>query len=290
MANQITLASNFTALLDEAYRAASVTGDLNTNDATILAAANAGEVKVPKMTVDGLADYSRNGGYTNGSVALEWETVKYNYDRGRIFEVDSMDNQESVNLAFGQLGGQLMKNAVAPEADAFTFATLAGLDNILTTDGADLATGETILEAIRAAENAMDAEEVDTGRILYIAPALYRAVQAMDSYKSQQVLADFSKIQLVPVKRFYTAIDMQDGKTSGEEAGGYKKAEGGVGINFMIIEPTAILKADKHIASDIIDRAQNQHADAYMLKYRKYGLVSAYENKRSGIYLHKATK
>ncbi len=154
---------DFTALLDEAYRAASVTGDLTTNDATI--------------------------------------------------------------LAFGQLGGQLMKNAVAPEADAFTFATLAGLDNILTTDGADLTTGETILEAIRAAENAMDAEEVDTGRILYIAPALYRAVQAMDSYKSQQVLADFSKIQLVPVKRFYTAIDMQDGKTSGEEAGGYKKAE-----------------------------------------------------------------
>lgn len=57
MASQITLASNFTALLDEAYRAASVTGDLNTNDATILASANAGEVKVPKMTVDGLADY-----------------------------------------------------------------------------------------------------------------------------------------------------------------------------------------------------------------------------------------
>ena len=289
MPNTIKLASNFTTLLDEVYRTASVTTDLNTNDATIQAGANAGEVKIPKMTVNGLADYSRNDGYTKGSVTLDWETVKYNYDRGRIFQVDAMDNQESVNLAFGQLGGQLMKHAVAPEGDAFTFATLAGLTGILTTEAADLTTGDAAIEAIRAGENAMDEEEVDAGRILYINPAIYRAIQAMDTYKSQQVLADFSKIVLVPVKRFYTAIDMQDGKKSGEEAGGYKKASGAANINFMIIEPSAILKHDKHVAGDIIDASANQTADAYMLKYRKYGLVSAYGNKLSGIYLHKAT-
>ena len=41
MPNTIKLASNFTTLLDEVYRAASVTTDLNTNDATIQAGANA---------------------------------------------------------------------------------------------------------------------------------------------------------------------------------------------------------------------------------------------------------
>lgn len=289
MANKITLASNFTTLLDEVYRAASVTTDLNTNDATIRAGANAGEVDVPKMSVDGLADYSRNDGYTKGATTLEWETVKYNYDRGRIFQVDAMDNQESVNLAFGQLGGQLMKNAAAPEGDAFTFATLAGLTGILTTEAADFTTGDAAIEAIRAGENAMDNEEVDAGRILYIAPALFRAIQAMETYKSQQVLSDFAKVVLVPVKRFYTAIDLQDGKTKGEEIGGYKKATGGANINFMIIEPSAVLKHDKHVTGDIIDPSANQTADAYMLKYRKYGIVSAYGNKLHGIYLHKAT-
>lgn len=290
MANSIKLASNYVALLDEVYKAASVTGDLSTNPAVVRETETAGTIMVPKMEVSGLGDYSRNDGYTNGSVSLEWETIPFNYDRGRIFEVDAMDNEETVNVAFGQLGGQLMKTAVAPEADAFTFATLAGTANILTTAAADLASGEAAIEAIREAENAMDAEEVDTGRILYIAPALYRAILAMDSYKSQQVMTDFAKVQVVPTKRFYTAIDMKDGKTSGEEIGGFAKATGGANINFMIVEPTAVLKHDKHIASDVIAPELNQHADAYMLKYRKYGLVSVYENKTAGIYLHKATK
>ena len=49
--------------------------------------------------MDGLADYSRNSGYVQGDVTLTNETVKCNFDRGRRFTVDTMDDLETAGLA-----------------------------------------------------------------------------------------------------------------------------------------------------------------------------------------------
>ena len=57
----------------------------------------------------------------------------------------------------------------------------------------------------------------------------------------------------------------------------------------MIVHKPAVLKWDKHTASDIIAPANNPTSDAYISKYRKYGIVDVYKNKTAGIYLsHKA--
>ncbi|MEE0918467.1 MAG: hypothetical protein U0L56_00340, partial [Lachnospiraceae bacterium] len=81
-------------------------------------------------------------------------------------------------------------------------------------------------------------------------------------------------------------IDLLDGKSPGEEAGHYKKATSAADIDFMIVHKPAIIKFDKHIASDIIPASANPDADADLIKYRKYGIVDAYANKRAGIYMH----
>lgn len=286
MANKITLAKSFIPTLDLVYKKASISTALNSNSTLAREAANVNEIEIPKISMDGLADYDRNAGYVGGSVTLDWETVKFNYDRGRMFEVDAMDNQESVNLAFGRLASEFVRTKVAPEADAFTFATLAQQANILGAEGA-LGTGAATVEALSAAQNAMDEEEVDDGRILFIVPDLLRAVNDMDTTKSRAVLSEFSQIIAVPKKRFYSKITLNDGKTSGQEAGHFAKASDGSQINFMIVEPSAVIKFDKHVAQNPIAPEDNQHADAWMLKYRKYGLVTSYENKRSGIYVQK---
>ena len=85
--------------------------------------------------------------------------------------------------------------------------------------------------------------------------------------------------------RFYTAIDLLDGKSPSEEAGHYKKAEAGKDINLMIIHKPAVIKFDKHTASDIIPASANANADADISKYRKYGIVDVYQNKVAGIYM-----
>lgn len=286
MPNTLVLPKNYTALLDEVYKSASVTSDLTGDSAMVRAGVNVNEICYPQMSITGLGDYDRNSGYTSGSVNLDWKTVKYNYDRGTKISVDAMDNQESFNLAFGKAGSELIRTKVAPEADAFTFATLAGIESISKGTAATFANASEFLEALIEAKNKMDEDEVpEEERYLYATPTLLNGVMALDTTKSSEILNCFAGKKSVPQSRFYTAIDMLDGKSPSEEAGHYKKAEEGKDINFMIIHKPALIKYDKHIANDLIAPANNPDSDSYILKYRKYGLVDVYQNKVAGIYL-----
>lgn len=288
MANSITLAKNYIANLDEVYKMASTTTDLNSPAEIVRQGSNAKEILVPKMSMTGLRNYNRGTGYQPGDVTLEWETLTFNYDRGLKFQVDTMDDEETINLAFGQLGAEFMRTQVAPEADAFTYATLAGTSGVqdAASGGVSYADGEEVLDALVAAMTAMDEAEVPTTeRYLKITPTLYRLAQNVKSYINAGILDAFAGITPVPQSRFYTQVTLLD-----TSAGSYQKtASTGADLNFMIIHKPAIIKYDKHIASDIITPAANQDADAYMMKYRKYGIVDVYDNKVKGIYIsHKA--
>ena len=250
------------------------------------AGVNVNEICYPQIEVSGLGDYDRKSGYTNGSVNLQWRTTSFNYDRGTKISVDAMDDEETFNIAFGKAGSELIRTKVAPEADAFTFAALAGIEGISEADAVTFASASEFLEALIEAKNTMDEDEVpEEGRFLYATPTLLNGVMALDTTKSREILSCFSVKKSVPQSRFYTAVDLLDGKTLGEEAGHYKKAEEGKEINFMIIHKPAIIKFDKHIANDLIAPENNPDSDAYILKYRKYGLVDAYRNKTAGIYI-----
>ena len=286
MQNTIALAKNFTSLLDEVYRAASVTSDLTSDAAMSRAGANANEIVYPQISVTGLGEYDRNSGYTTGAVDLKWKTATFNYDRGTKISVDVMDNEESRNLAFGMAGATLMRDKVAPEADAFTFATLAALDNISKATGT-IENAMQFLDALFTAWSKMDEDEVpQENRMLYATATLLNSVMSLDTTKSREILDKFAVKKVVPQVRFYTAIDLLDGKTPGEEAGHYRKSETGADINFMIVHKPAIIKFDKHTASNIIPASGNPDADADIVKYRKYGIVDGYANKRAGIYMN----
>jgi hypothetical protein len=285
MANNIQLAKDYTDLLDKVYKEASVTSDLVSDSSLIKAGVNANEIVYPQISVSGLGEYDRNSGYTDGSVNLEWKTAKFNYDRGTKISVDTMDDEETFDISFGMAGAELQRTKVAPEADAFTFATLAGLDGINKVTGT-YSNAEEFLAALLVAKNTLDELEVpEESRILYATPTLINSLMALDTTKSKEVYNSFGVVKKVPQSRFYTAIDLKDGKTSGEEAGHYAKSADGKEINFMIVEKSAVIKWDKHTASDVIAPANNPNADSYISKYRKYGIVDAYENKRAGIYV-----
>lgn len=335
MPNTIVLAKSFVPLLDEVYKKESVTSDLSGDPAMAREGANVREIVYPQIAVTGLGDYDRNSGYTQGTVDLQWVTTEYNYDRGAKLAVDAMDNQETYNIAFSMAGGELMRTKVAPEADAFTFATLAGIPGISKGEAKTISGAEDFLEELLIAKNTLDNDEVpEEGRILYATATLLNGLMMLDSYKSKEILAAFTVKRAVPQGRFYTSIDLLDGRSKDETAGHYRKGtakyektadtavesgkdyyteSGGVytkvdspqtsaigtyyeqtaaaakDINFMIIHKPAIIKHDKHIVSGVIQAAANPDADADIMKYRKYGLVDVYKNKRSGIYIsHKA--
>ena len=287
MANNIALAKVYTNLLDEVYQQSALTAVLESDATLARQGANANEIVIPKLSMDGLADYNRNSGYVNGDVELTWETAKFNYERGRAFTVDDMDNEETQNIAFGRLAGEFIRTKVVPELDAFRFATYASTTGAGTATGT-LASGADVIAALRTATSAMDEAEVPMeDRHLFITPTLLGLVADMDTNKSKEVLARFASITKVPQTRFYSAIELLDGKTGGEEKGGFKKADLGVELNFEIIHKPATLQFTKHAVPKIIAPAQNPDADAWKYGYRNYGLCDVYENKAAGIYVHK---
>lgn len=288
MSNTIEKFKKYINVLDEVYKVASVTSILDGNNRLVRMGANANEIIIPKMSMDGLADYSRENGYVGGDVTLTNETVQFNYERGRSFTIDAMDDEETAGVAFGQLSSEFIRTKAAPEIDAFRFAQYAGVSGIGSAT-ATLTNAEDTLAALIAAQNAMDEAEVPTeSRILFITPTLYNGVMNLDTTKSRAVLDSFAEIVKVPQSRFYTAIDLYDGVASGETAGHFVKSADGKNINFMVVEKSAAIQYQKHIVSKVVTPEENQTSDAWKFFYRSYGIADVYENKALGVYLHKA--
>ena len=287
MANSIALIQKYIDLLDEVYKTSALTNDLESDASTVRQGNNAREILIPQMDMDGLGDYDRSTGYADGSVSLEWVSKEFNYERGRRFAVDAMDDEETDTLAFGKLASEFIRTKVAPELDAWRFAKYAGY--AANSKSELLTTGDNVCTAITTANNILDEGEVpESSRYLYITPTLYNAILALDSYKSKKMLEGFAKVVRVPSVRFYSAIDLLDGKTKEEEndetIGGYKKATAGKNLNFLIVHKPAVIQYTKHTVSKVITPEANQTSDSWLYFYRAYGITEVFDNKKSGIY------
>lgn len=290
--NNIAFARNYTSVIDEVYQRASVSGVLNSGRRMVRAGHNAKEILIPKISVTGLGDYTRNVGYKTGAITYEFETKTFNYDRGIRLFADVMDVEEAgVNDCFVEAGAELQRTQVAPEADAFTFAQIAGHTGVTVTSE-DLSEAEAtdILQALRTVTSAMDENQVTLGsRYLFITPTL-KGVLDDFSYAnptmSNRVLERFARVIEVPQVRFYTKIDLKSGDTEF----GYAKAATGKDINFMVVEKSAVIKFDKHVASRVFSPDELEALDSYMMKYRKYGIVELFDNKLDGVYVSASTE
>lgn len=212
-------------LLDELYKQESTTSDFDMDGALVRAGANANEIIIPKLDMDGMADYDRNSGYIDGDVNLTNETTKFNYERGRKLKTDAIDNEETGGVIMSNVSSTFLKEKAVPELDAVRYATYASRDGI--TDRKEtLETGEDVYKAIAKVWDDMTNDEVpESDRHLRITSTLLGLVRDLDTTKSKEVLSKFASIKTVPQARFYTAIDLLSGKDAdGERKGGYKKA------------------------------------------------------------------
>ena len=330
MANEIASAKNYTTILDAVYQREAVSNVLNSPARLMRAGRNAKEIMIPRISVTGLGDYTRNVGYKTGSIDFSYETKAFGYDRGIKLLADVMNVEEAgVMDCFVQAGAELQRTQVAPEADAYAFAQIAGYEGVgvESDDLADAEAGDVLAEP-RAVTNEMDEAQVSTGgRILFITPTLKGA---LDDYslanpaRSNRVLERFSRIVEVPQVRFWTHIDLLTGdgdhfgyaratgefvKTKDAElvpgktyyvssagfyepassptksglAGYYELVGAGYPINFMVVERSAVIKFDKHVASRVFSPDELENLDSYMMKYRKYGIVELFDNKLAGV-------
>ena len=277
--NNIEISTIYLPKLDEVYKNEAKTSILDGDETTVQKGLN-GEIKVAKLDMDGLGDFSRNDGYTKGSTTFKWETVKYDKERSQDLRIDRLDNQEALGLPFAKLSGEFVRTKVVPETDAARIAKIASVEGISEKEET-LSDGAGVVSALRACTNKMDEDEVSTeNRILFITPTLRGMVDDLDTTKSKKVLERFSTIIEVPQTRMYTAVTLNDGKANY----GYKKAVGANDINFLCVEKSAVVTAmDQFIKYFTPDEDQN--GDSNVFKYRNNNLYGhVYENKLAGVY------
>ena len=302
MANDIKLVTKYLPLLDEVYRVNAKSSILEADSSMVQQTADAKVIKINKLDMDGLGDYSRQDGYPTGSIVSDWETHEFENDRGRRFNLDKMDNLENLSMTFLNMAGQFMKQKVIPEKDAYTFAKIAGTAGIEGTTGT--LSSSTTKAAIETALATLGENEVDEGNmVLFITPTVkgYLEAQLPRSLSSGvtsygQKIEYFNEIPLitVPQTRFYNGIDLLDGTSTGETAGGYKKhtSTGATGdanavdVNFILMDRAAAISIAKNNVAQIFAPEVNQLHDGWTFNYRFYYDVFVLDNKKKGIYCH----
>jgi hypothetical protein len=292
MANSIALAQKFQPILDEVYKRDSLTSRMDGKTKPV-SFAGANVVKVFLSTLVGLGTYGRAAGYPVGDVVGAWETLTLATSRGREFNIDRMDDEETLGMAFGTLVSEFMRLHVAPEVDAYRFAKYASWTGIGAATPATLTSG-TVLAAVDAAMLILDEAEVPVeGRLLYVSSTVNKFIESavtrqlanQSTFDKRLKTLDGVPILSVPQTRFYTEIDLDAGATA--SAGGYVKTPTtGKDLNFMLLHPSAVLQVKKHANLKIFNPDENQDIDAWKVQYRLYHDAFAYESKVDGIYIH----
>lgn len=290
------LVTKYTANLDKIIERESMTSFLNLNSALLGEFTGVGEIKVAKIAMDGLGDYDRAAGFVPGGVTLDWETRKLEFDRGREFSIDVMDDEEHEALVSANVMGEFTRTKVIPEMDAIRFARLA--ENA----------GNSVAEAYTDPSKALDAvllmEECfqDNGKdlsavTLCLTSAMKTLLRKAQPWRIGQGEApngnfetfDDMKLKVIPSARFCTAIDLMDGKSTDEATGGYKKAADGASINFMGLTSDAAEAIQKHEKLRYFPPDANQKADAHLWQYRVFHDLIVLDNKKQLIYCSHAT-
>ena len=289
--NQITLAQKYLDMLDEVYSRESLTSVFEMPE-DLVKWQGAKTVNLFELNPVALANYDRNAGFVPGDADGSWNPYTIEIDRGRSFLVDSMDDEETMGLAFGRLLGEFERRFVVPELDAYRFAKIAGTTGV-TSVTETISTAAAAIAAIDlATANLDDAEVPYEGRILFVNPTFYRYLKGgierrvMNGDRNIDYNVEYyndMRIISVPSARFNTAITL-NAPTASSGAGGYTAT--GNTINFMIVHPDAIMGVVKHKIPNIFSPAENQEADGWKLNYRIYHDVWVKKNKVKGVYVN----
>jgi hypothetical protein len=260
------------------------------------------QVKIPKIDMDGLADYNRDTGYTQGGVTLTYGTYTLTQDRGRKFQLDAMDVDETNFVASAaNVMTEFQRTKVIPEVDAYRYSKLAALaankshvneytpaaNNILEKLLSDIAT---VQDIIGENEPLVITMSIPTATLLAQADKIEKILNVMEftqgSVKMKVNSIDNIPIIRVPSARMKSAYVFRDGKTTGQTAGGFVPAEDAVDINWIITArraPIAVSKTDK---IKIFDPNTNQSADAWLIEYRKFHDLWVPDNKLDGVWVN----
>lgn len=302
MANTINYATLFQNALDTQMVQQAKSGWMEANAGQLIY--NGGkDIKIPKISMDGLGDYSRSTGYPGGAVNLEYETMTMTMDRAKQFTLDSMDvNESNFVVNASSVMAQFQKLKIIPEVDAYRFSKIAQL---AITKGAGYAVGgytpavADIYSKLTADIAAVQDKIGDAAPLLIIMSAVTQNILENSTEFTKQLPAtDFTQgnistkvnmindcpILPVPSARLKTLYDFYDARTTGQTQGGFVPDSAAKNINWLLIAQNSPIAVSKTDNMKIFTPDQVQDYDGYKMDYRKYHDLWIPDNKMDGIF------
>lgn len=283
--NIFQYAKIFQNQLDKQVEAQATSGWMESNAGQVIY--NGGrEIKIPVITMDALGDYDRTEGFVDGAVTLEYQTKIMTQDRGRTFQLDRMDVDETNFVATAaNVMGEFQRLHVIPEIDAYRYSSIASQGILMgaarggyNPDPAD------ILSEIK--KDIYDIYDVagEIPLVITLSMPVWAIISNSQELTKQLNVVEFTKGDIktkvraiddnpiipVPSSRMMTEYQFLDGKTPGQEKGGFQPTEEAKNINWIICPRTAPIAVNKTDKIRIFTPEQNQRADAWKLDYRKY--------------------
>lgn len=298
--NTLATATLFQQTLDQVVVQEALTGWMEANAGQVLYNGGA-EVKIPKIALQGLGKYDRNNGYNQGSITLSYETKTMTQDRGRKFQLDAMDvNETNFVATAATVMGEFQRVHVVPEIDAYRLSKLITAAITLDTNVTYSYTPAeaTILKEVKkgiskirnagyngelvihmTADALLELETVLAGKITDV-------TFSQGGIDTRVPSVDKCPIIPTPQNRMYSAITLYDGKTVGQEAGGYVKGADALEANFIIVPRNVPIAISKQDVMRIFDPMTNQDANAWAMDYRRFHDLWTLENKENLIYVN----
>ena len=187
----IELATKYLNYVDELFTTESKKS-LLTNDDFDWTGAHT--VKIYSISTADMHDYVRNGSTPSGQwsrygviqeLDATTQAMTLRKDRSFTFEIDKLDNDETVNnLKAATALARQLREVVIPEVDAWVYSEMIENAGTIATPAA--ITQDNIFDLILTGSNVMDLAEVpDTGRIILVDPDTWMALK-----KSRDVILE----------------------------------------------------------------------------------------------------
>lgn len=276
--NSIAAAEKYSGELDRVFEAKSATAFLADN-ALRTNFVGAKTVIIPEVVFDGLSDYDRTKGFTDGAVNVSGTPYTMTMDRARSLTIDREDMDETgiANLA-GKILGEYVRTKVVPECDAFAISKIArcAIEKGNLISGDLTAPYDTFCRLINEVEAVVGYDEE---LVCFMDSAAYSRLMSSDEISRVITVSDFKQgemnlkvksingVAIIPVvnERMKTAYNFMSGA-----AGGFAPADGASSVHMLALPKTAAHLVKKTEKMRIFTPEQNASADAYKFDYRIY--------------------
>ena len=249
-------------------------------------------VLIPDVDMQGLGNYDRDDGFVTGALTVSSESYTMAMDRGRSFQLDREDNDETgiANLA-GQVMGEFVRTRVVPELDAYVLSKLA----TLATTKSQTVTGTVASQIYKMITEAINKVQAVAGYseplVCFVDSTVWGALMNTTEVTRQINVGEFKKgsvntkvkylndVPIIPVSddRMKTAYTFYDGVTddsgssgADQTVGGFVPATGAKKIGILVLPRRAASLVKKSERIRTFTPEQNQKADAYLFQYRIY--------------------